>query len=322
MKIQNRNLIRFVLPCILILICGCSNGQLSNSTAEKTLKSQYPRYITSTVQINDFSLSPSIPNELKLLSARGLATYRYIAPGTSGYGCYGMLTESGGPYLVSKISNEYIVLAIAKIDFDKILGIKEIPAFNTSEVQYTEKIVQITPVGEIYNDINIGKSYNVSATFIKYNDGWRMENMSTTTKQITISEKMNQSSEKDKLSNNESKKIRLDGIFQSEILNNTRSFYRFYPDGTVINSTSTGTAADVIKWLKKEEFVNDYNSRGKYEIKSNKIYFKTTAGGYGTVAYEGNIISDTEIKLKIKSYINANESEQTISFYKENDEIK
>ena len=188
MKTQSGNLIRFVIPIIFILIWGCDNGKLSNLKAEKILKAEYPRYITSIVPISDHSLSPRVPNELKLLSAKGLATYNYIPPGTRGYGCYGKLTESGSQYFVSKIDWDYVVMAVAKVEFDRVLGIREIPALNLSEVEYTEKITQLTPVGEIYNDIGIGKTYNETATFIKYNDGWRIEEISSNAKKIVIAE--------------------------------------------------------------------------------------------------------------------------------------
>lgn len=198
MKIQSRNLILFGVHFFLLLIWGCDNGKLSNSKVEKILKAEYPRYITSTVQISDHSLSPYVSNELKLLSAKGLATYNYIPPGTRGYGCYGKLTESGRPYFVSKIDWDFIVMAVAKVDFDRVLGIREIPAINSSEVEYAEKITQLTPVGEIYKDMNIGKTYNVTATFIKYNDGWRIEKISTHAKKIVISEPIQQSSKEGK----------------------------------------------------------------------------------------------------------------------------
>jgi len=188
MKISRINVIRFIVPLFLSLIWGCNDGKLSNSKAEKTLKAEYPRYITSIVQINDHSLSPFVPNELKLLTERGLASYNYIPPGTKGYGCYGKLTEAGSQYLVSKIDYDFIVMAVAKIDLDRVTGIREIPAMNASEVEYTEKIVEVTPVGEIFNDITIGKTYNVSSTFIKYNDGWRIEKLSTKAKKIVLSE--------------------------------------------------------------------------------------------------------------------------------------
>lgn len=188
MEISRITLIRLIVPLFLSLIWGCDDGKLSDSKAEKALKAEYPRYITSIVQLNDHSLSPFVPNELKLLSERGLATYNYIPPGTRGYGCYGKLTDAGSQYLVSKIDYDFMVMAIAKIELERVTGIREIPAINSSEVEYIEKIVEITPVGKIYNDISIGKTYNVSATFIKYNDGWRIDKMSTNAKKIVISE--------------------------------------------------------------------------------------------------------------------------------------
>jgi len=188
MKNLRANLIRFTVPFILLLIWSCSDGKLSNSKAEKALKDEYPRYITSTVQISDKSLSPGIPNELKLLSERELARYTYIPPGTRGYGCYGELTEEGKQYFVNKISNEFIVMAIAKVELEAVTGVREIPSMNASEVEYKEKIVEVTPVGEIFNDISVGKTYNVTATFNKYNDGWRIDKLTTRAQKITISE--------------------------------------------------------------------------------------------------------------------------------------
>jgi len=188
MKNQKTNIGSFVIPLVLILMVSCSNGKLSNSNAEKALKDEYPRYITSNVQISDKSLSPGIPEELKLLTERELARYYYIPPGNHGYGCYGELTEEGKQFYLSSIDRDFIVMAVAKVELEKVSGIREIPAMNISEVEYTEKIVEITPIGEIYNDINIGKTYNVSATFNKYNDGWRIDKLSTSAQKITISD--------------------------------------------------------------------------------------------------------------------------------------
>lgn len=188
MKNRKSNLISFAIPLVLIFLGSCSDGKLSNSKAENALKVEYPRYITTTVQIRDKNLSPGIPNELKLLTERELARYTYIPPGNRGYGCYGELTEEGKQYYVSTIGRDFIIMAVAKVELDKVSGIREIPAMNVSEVEYIEKIVEITPVGEIYNDINIGKTYNVTATFNKYNDGWRIDKLSTSAQKITISD--------------------------------------------------------------------------------------------------------------------------------------
>jgi hypothetical protein len=203
MKNIRANLIRFTVPCILLLVCSCGKNNLSDSKAEKALKNEYPRYITSTIQISDKSLSPRIPDELKLLSEKELTRYNYIPPGTRGYGCYGELTEEGKKYFVSKISNEFIVMAIAKVELDVVTGVREIPAMNASEVEYREKIVEVTPVGEIFNDISLGKTYNVNATFNKYNDGWRIDRLSTRAQKFTISENLKMSNVDEKIDKEE-----------------------------------------------------------------------------------------------------------------------
>lgn len=188
MKSPKINLIQFIIPFTLIFTGGNNYGQLSNSQAEKVLKEQYPRYITKNFQLNDFSLSPQVPNELKLASERGLATYNYIAPGTRGYGCYGKLTAPGNQYCTGSISNEFVMMAAAKVEFLKVTGIREIPAMNSAEVEFTEKITGITPIGKIYNDIALGQIYNSTATFIKYNDGWRLKELNASGRQVSIVE--------------------------------------------------------------------------------------------------------------------------------------
>jgi len=188
MKNLRKNLIFLVLPMIILLLNSFKTDKLSNSEAEKMLKKEYIRYLTTVVKLNDYGLSPYVSEELKILAIRGFATYKYIPPGTSGYGCYGKLTESGNQYLVGNIDNQYISMAVAKIDFDRITGIKEVPLLNASVVEYTEKIIQIMDIGEIENNINVGKSYKATATFVKYNDGWRIEEMSSNGKKLRLSE--------------------------------------------------------------------------------------------------------------------------------------
>ncbi|MFA5973933.1 MAG: hypothetical protein WC780_16405 [Lentimicrobiaceae bacterium] len=186
MKNSSTYLTRFIVTLFILFLCNYSYGQLTSSIALKALKLEYPRYKISNVQINDFSLSPSVPQDLKILSQKGLARYNYIPPGTHGYGCYGELTEVGSHYQVGNLGNEYIVMAVARVDIDRITGIREIPAMNSAEVEYTERIVKITPVGEIYSDIFVGKTSKVTATFIKYNDGWRLKELATNTKKLSI----------------------------------------------------------------------------------------------------------------------------------------
>ncbi|MBU1014085.1 MAG: hypothetical protein KKG99_13885 [Bacteroidetes bacterium] len=259
MKNQKMYLIQLVTLIIFLFLGSCNNDKLSNSKAKKLLKNEYTRYATSTIQLNDFSLSPSVPNELKLLSARGLATYNYIPPGTRGYGCYGQLTEFGSQYQIGKINNQFIIMAIAKVDFDKILGIKEIPMLNTAEVEYSEKIIEITPAGEIYYDISIGKTNNVTATFVKYNDGWRLEQMSTNAKKAAISENIQQSNQKKGQSLTDSKGLTETNLipFRPNRIKNFESFDLNKLVGSWISITDNST-------LKISQNNGEYTIEGDY----------------------------------------------------------
>lgn len=108
--------------------------------------------------------------------------------------------------------------------------------------------------------------------------------------------------------------IRFDGFYQSPTENNIRKFFRFYPDGSVIEATTEAEANDIAPWFKKENFIHDYHSIGKYEIHEDKIHFSTTASGYGTIVYEGTLNPAAKMHLKSKSLINGKESEYTIYF--------
>ena len=106
--------------------------------------------------------------------------------------------------------------------------------------------------------------------------------------------------------------VRFDGLYQTETSEESdlRAFLRFYADSSVISTTTTGEATDVIKWLKKP-----YDNQGKFEIKGNKLYFTTTSS-YGTVVYEGIIESEYRLILKTKSLINGYVDEKSYYFIK------
>ncbi|MFZ4726764.1 MAG: hypothetical protein ACOYMD_15125, partial [Paludibacter sp.] len=152
------------------------NGKLTRELATKILKTLPIKNKTSTVQLNDLSLSPRIPEELKVMESRGLATYNFIPVGTEGYGCYGELTEEGKKYFVKYFGgNEYIIMITAKIGFGEVTGIRDTGDNNTAIVEYTEKIIEVTPVGQMYNNgPQLGQTTPAKAYFVKYDDGWRL----------------------------------------------------------------------------------------------------------------------------------------------------
>jgi hypothetical protein len=160
--------------CMLVLH-SCSNGTLTEGKAAEILQVRYPKNRTSNIQISNRGLSPFVSQELKFMESRGLATYTFIPPGTPGYGCYGQLTQNGAKYLDRVISNEFVSMVIAKIGFDKITGIREIPQQNAAEIDYTETVTEITPIGEMYSDLKMGQTYSQKAVFVKYGDGWRLQ---------------------------------------------------------------------------------------------------------------------------------------------------
>ena len=63
---------------------------------------------------------------------------------------------------------------VATIEFGEVTGIVERKELNIAEVNYTTKRVNITPFGKAYN-IN-EETFNRSASFTKYDDGWRIGN--------------------------------------------------------------------------------------------------------------------------------------------------
>jgi DNA-binding PadR family transcriptional regulator len=152
------------------------DGKLTEAMALAILSNEPKEMLTANIHISDLSLSPGIPDELKRMEEKGLATYTYIPVGTQGYGCYGKLTEKGQEYVSRVISNEYIEMMTAKIEPTQITGMREIPQNNSYEVEYIEQITIITPIGEICkNPPQLGQSRQKKAVFYKYTDGWRIK---------------------------------------------------------------------------------------------------------------------------------------------------
>jgi hypothetical protein len=80
----------------------------------------------------------------------------------------GNLTEKGRKYLVSGDN-----FKVSRKEFGKITGIVERKELSISEVIYTEKRKDITPFGKVLGIYE--ETINNSATFTKYDDGWRVD---------------------------------------------------------------------------------------------------------------------------------------------------
>ena len=95
----------------------------------------------------------------------------------------------------------------------------------------------------------------------------------------------------------------ISGLYQSALIEFNGSEYysylRFFGDGFVIAVSTAGTPEDIRSW-----FVRDKAERtGHYQIRENTIRFSDT-DKTGVVDYEGELVSPTELVLRVHSHIN------------------
>ena len=93
---------------------------------------------------------------------------------------------------------------------------------------------------------------------------------------------------------------RSDGVYYSKYSNYTY-YIRFYDDGIVITTSSTGTISQIKNWFNKD---HDDISIGKFNIIDDKISFSSTSS-FGTIDYNGQILHN-KLLLNSYSHINGN----------------
>jgi hypothetical protein len=104
--------------------------------------------------------------------------------------------------------------------------------------------------------------------------------------------------------------LRFDGLYQSQLLAkkhfNYWNYLRFYPDGVVINVSSTGKPAEIVKWFDKFAAVkSNYKfGQGKFVFEKNHVRFSASSST-GVVDYEGEVF-EKRLILKSHSHINDN----------------
>ncbi len=94
--------------------------------------------------------------------------------------------------------------------------------------------------------------------------------------------------------------LHYDGVYQSDRTEDYYSYLRFYPDGTVINVSSTGQPNDLRQWFAKG---HDGVSSGKVKLKDKRISFSALSSK-GTVDYDGELEGN---QLRLHSYSHINE---------------
>ncbi|HVE61949.1 MAG TPA: hypothetical protein VNA26_09020 [Chitinophagaceae bacterium] len=112
------------------------------------------------------------------------------------------------------------------------------------------------------------------------------------------------------------KKLNFDGYYRtlSDSLNPFSFYLRFYPDGTVIGTSTAANANNLIPWFKKD---HQEVSKGSYNLRDSTIKFSLTAKE-GLVQYEGILIPGNRLWLHVKSLINNYEGKEEYFFLKMN----
>lgn len=102
--------------------------------------------------------------------------------------------------------------------------------------------------------------------------------------------------------------LRFDGLYRAQELS-SRSYLRFYADGTVIQASTSGNPEQVARWFDK---THTEVPRGTYTVQGRSIEFSTVSSE-GAVAYKGQMVDDT-IELSSHSHINGHKAQSTFSF--------
>ncbi len=189
---NNKNFSNFNL-IISFFIFSCNNSELSRSTAEKLIKEkiQYPKdlefvkFYTVKGIGNDFQYAEKMQlyrEQLEKFQSEGLITFHtnsIVREGTSVTDFIVDFTSNGKQYLVGSPGidnengyNQSVYVKVGFLDFGEITGIVTRPGVNITEVNYTEKVKDITPFGKVFNTQQ--ETFNRQATFTKFDDGWRI----------------------------------------------------------------------------------------------------------------------------------------------------
>ena len=91
-------------------------------------------------------------------------------------------------------------------------------------------------------------------------------------------------------------KLLFNGVYQYKE-SNCSSYLRFFADGKVVEVSSTGTPAQVARWLN-----HNYQSYGFYAIENNIVKFTITSS-CGKVSYSGRLDKEAII-IDVTSHIN------------------
>jgi hypothetical protein len=101
---------------------------------------------------------------------------------------------------------------------------------------------------------------------------------------------------------NQQNAIRVDGVYQSEKINDSYHYLRFYDDGLVIAANVFGSPEEIATWFNRKWAEENDVSKGIFVISGYSIEFSATSSR-GTVDYEGEI-EGQRLVIRVHSHIN------------------
>jgi hypothetical protein len=111
--------------------------------------------------------------------------------------------------------------------------------------------------------------------------------------------------------NEDSCKLKFNGIYAFKLDNEHSAVLRFYEDGTVLSSVSVNDYMDVFSWFNKEN--KDMVLSGKYRVKKCNVSFNVK-GMTGEIEYSGTV-SNNDIQLKMTDQESKKSGSRTYSFF-------
>lgn len=168
-----------LLLLLSLFIISCNSNKLSREEAEKIIKSQFQEIEKKEFEIctHGYEYSSNAGEQNSLMANLHNLGMIKMTERKNWYDIPGIdkieITEKASKYIISKRIdyNTYITCKLSDNKFGEITGISQQEDSNTALVKYTI-IKTVTPFGEALNMKN-GAS-EVSVTFTKYDDGWRI----------------------------------------------------------------------------------------------------------------------------------------------------
>lgn len=167
-----------VLICIVLFSCNSYNLTREETAQQIITHSKFPEQVTFTLYngenlyralLQQGLVKEDTPRQEESHESSGGGIY--IPPVYAVLGYEHELSDEGKKYKVGETDDYYPIVKVADLVFGEVTGIADV-IDNVKEVKYTLRHENLTPFGNITQKTG---TISKTATFRKYDDGWRME---------------------------------------------------------------------------------------------------------------------------------------------------